>query len=619
MLQVLFNIIVFSLLYIISLFNFNDAAKAVGEGVLSYSSTSNFSLIKVNILYGSLLLGAVLASFLCFKFFKKYFIWDTPAVSIEDTKIIFPRLSKRDFLFIGIFCIIIACVNLLLKEKIFNLDSLYNEEFYNLSALNELKNNYFSIIYPYSVGNLLLGGMLSKFGIGFIYYKIFLNSLSIVLAYYCLAIFIKKFFYRIAATLWLFLFYFFNSTIAPALHSNNLRLFLPVISIILLFNYTNKYYQVWQRKFLALTLIFIFVLFFGSADSIAIFSVLYILFALYQFLSNLVLKEKLVLIFAPIMAVAVMFLFFGPNYWNLALSQVLSIINFSGYVGSASYPNLFAIFNSRSLFEFVKVLIFTLIYYLPFLMLINLIFYFFIICLNKDERQKNSFLFVIFLFFAYVLNFRKALSEGGAGQVVTSSIVLVFILLVIKRYFKPDSFNKIILRVGIFFLSIIFFVGLYFMRYSILHFYSAYQEYNTNTSSLIPCSETIFKDRLAFAGYMMCQKDLIDRLVEVKKIINEKPFYVFDDTFALYYLLEGDPVELVPSMYMAFKQQDILVNKIEKMNVEYMIYPRQKHFFRVPDPYIKDPQFMKNINLYRDDKFEKTFVSPMFEVFKLIK
>ncbi len=601
---------------ILSFFTFDDAQRAMREGVFTITSSAGYSINRSLFFYAAFLVAATAISFILIKVFKQFFNKATPQ-SAGQEPLLFPKLKIKEYIFLFIVIVAVGSANILLREKTFNTYTYYTEEFYNLAAINELEQETFSIIYPYSAGNLIAGSVLRGLGINLIYYKIFLNALAIIAIYFCLAMLITKTRHRFLAFIWIATLFFW-SFIGPTLHANILRLFLPVISVMLLFHCVNKYRESQQKKLLALSLLFASILFFGAADSIAVFIVLYGLFSLYQFLNKSTIKEKAIFVVAPILGVAAMFVIFGMNYASIVANQIRSISFYSGHPNAAPYYSLFTIFHSAGIGDAVKSGIYTSIFYLPFIIMAGLILYLFLLWQKKDQRYSEPFVGAVLLLFTFILYYRQSFGNAGAGRVVGASTVLIFLLLVIKKYYQPNKIQKIILAVSATFFLICTLVGFYFLRYNLVYLYDAHQN-RLAAKGLVACSETSFAKNLEFTGFIYCDKNLIEKLAEIKAVVAGKGFYVYDDTFGLYYLLNTRPMVLMPSLYMAYTKEDLLVDKMKAEGIEFLVYPRQNHFFGVPDIYLKDRRFMKVINSYRDVNFKRVFASPMFEIFQLTK
>lgn len=595
---------------------FDDAERVMREGVFTITSVAGYSISKSIFFYAAFLVAAVAISFLLVYFFKQFFSSLTPQNTSQDP-LVLPGLKIKEYVFLIVIILLVASANIFLREKTFGTYTYYTEEFYNLAAINELQQESFSIIYPYSVGNLMIGSILQGLSINLIYYKIFLNALAIVAIYFCLAAFIPRIRYRLLIFTWL-MSLFFWSLIGPTLHANVLRLFMPVISVIFLFHFVNKYRELWQRKLIAISALFAAVLFFGAADSIAVFLVLYALFFLYQLLNGSLIKEKLIFIFSPLLAVVTMFVVFGVNYVNIFVNQVRSISFYSGHPNAAPYYNLFAIFGSSGIGEAVKSCLYTLIFYLPFVIMAGLIFYTTLLWQKKENRFQDQFVSIVLLLFTFLLYYRQNFGNAGPGRVVAASTVLLFVLLAIKKYYQPDRIKNAIFIISIAFFSICTLVGFYFLRYSLIYLYDAYQNRSV-AIGLASCADTAFGKELVFAGFTHCDKSLVEELKEIKVLVKDRSFYVYDDTFGLYYILGARPITLMPSLYMAYTKESIIVEKLKDRAIEFIVYPRDNHFFGVPKEYLKDPRFMKVINDYRTNNFKKIFTSPRFEVYQITK
>lgn len=601
---------------ILNFFSFDDAQRAMREGVFTITSAAGYSINKSLFFYATFLIVVTAVSFILVKIFKQFFNNLTPPSSSQEP-LLLPKLKIKEYIFLFIVIIAIAAANITLREKTFNSYTYYTEEFYNLAAINELQQETFSIIYPYSVGNLFVASALRGLGMPLIYYKIFLNALALIALYFCLAAFIAKIRYRALAFIWL-VSLFFWSLVGPTLHANILRLFLPVILVILLFHCVNKYRESRQKKLVALALIFALVLFFGAADSIAVFLVLYGFFVLYQFLHKASLKEASIFMVAPAIALAAMLIIFGTNYVAIAANQIKAISFYSGHPNAAPYYSLFAIFRSSGMGEVIKNSLYTLIFYLPFVIMAGLILYVMVLGQRKEERRSEPFAAVVLLLFTFLLYYRQNFGNAGAGRVVAASTVLVFILLAMHKYYQRSKIQETILAVSAVFFIVCTLVGFYFLRYNFIYLYEA-QQRRFASGDLVSCAETFLGRELSFAGFTHCDLGLIKELAEIKAVVSDRYFYVYDDSFGLYYLLGVRPITLMPSLYMAYAKESILVGKLNGREIKYMIYPRQNHFFGVPEVYLKDPRFMKNINLYRNANFERVFISPMFEIYQFNK
>jgi hypothetical protein len=616
MVVLLFNLVMVGVVSLLSLIPFNDAANALKEGVLSATSTMGYSVTRSVFLYVAGAGCAVAVSFLFTKLFKSSFIRQTPQ-ALEQKPLVIPRLQKKEYIFLGIIIVLCGIANITFRERIFDANAIHTEEFYNLSALNEVKQESFSIIYPYSAGNLLIASVLRTAGVSLVYYKIFLNFLAIILGYCCLAVFIKRVPYRFLACLWLFGFYFFLSAIGPTLHANNLRFLLPVGGVVLLFHYANAYARYYAKRLAALSTIFAGFLFFGSADTIAIFLVVYGLFSVYHMLQSSGIKEKVVFIVAPGIGVLSLGVLFGANYVNIALNQFRSILFYSGHANALPYLSVFTILHSTSPLDVVKNGIYTIISYAPFVIFANLILYLVSVWQKKEDRFKESFAVVVLLFTVYFLYYRQSFANAGAGRIVTASGVLVFLLLAIKKYYRPTLMSKIIISLGIIFFCAHFLVSSYFLRYNLQYLYRQYVAIKTVSEEFVPCSQTFLKENLDFAGFTYCRKDLIEELSRLKTVLGGQPFYVSDDTFSLYYLMDARPIVLIPSYYMAYSKQRILLDTIKNEKVEYIVTQPKRNVFGVPDAFLDDPRFMRVINEYQKNHFKKTISIPGFTLFQV--
>jgi hypothetical protein len=583
---------------------FHDATIAVNEGVFSATSVIGYSISRSMFLYVAYLFTVVLGSFVYAIFFKNN---NKQVLEIIEMPVVVYK--KKEILVVSITALVFALLVLILREKIFNIYSLYSEEFYNLSAIKELSTNSFDIIYPYSIGNLLSLMFLNNFGINFIYYKIFLNSAAFFALYFSLGYLLPSIKRRMGVFFFIILFYF-QSILSPSLHRNILRYFLPAfVAVILHYIVYNK--KNLKHNFILLCLVCTGVLFFGSADNIVIASVLYLLSFIINVIINKKIGRSLIFLLAPLASMVLMSLMTTFKYFTILSRQFESITFYSGHANSTPYFNLLDIFSGTGLKEIAKDLIYVPAFYLPIL-LIGFSVAFIVLRFNHYRFAHPQYSLVVLFIAAYAILFRQNFGDAGVGRIAITSAILIFALLILNNFGESEA--KITVKAGFVFFVILTVISLYFLRYSIKYYQDNLITAKTHVG-LVRCSETVFSDRLTKAGFVWSDTALINELKDIKTEVGDSSVFVYDDTFSLYYLLGKQPAALITTYYMAYSKERLLVNKIKNDLIGIIIFPKKPHFFGVPEQYYDDARFMSVVKEYRDDNFTLKNTFSDFDLF----
>lgn len=589
---------------------FNDAQEAIKNGIFSVTSISGYSITKSLVLYGIFLIVAIIVGLL----FKNRIRVIIGKLTSTETEFFLPKLLPKEWVGLCVLVAVTALINIGLEPKLFNWNTFHTEEFYNLAALNEFNQGSFSIVYPYSVGHLIAVNWMREFGFHFIYYKILINCAALVGLYYCISTVVKLQKLRWFCLI-MILTLFFLPWAVPTLHANLLRFFLPVFFTYSLFGIFQRYYQhPLYKRIIAYSGLLASLLFFGSADNIVIGTVLYGLFVLWEW-QKLSWIDRGWFFLPPLAAVVFLEVATGFAYVNLLASQLQSISMYSGHPNAMPYFSISTIFSAKDVREVVIQTMYTVIFYVPFILMAGLI-----ACgtalWSYEQKRKFSIPFAstAMLFVAYILNYRQSFANAGSGRVITASIILVFIISAIRMYYPVSRLTKYLSIITVVFFGVAITISLYFLRYTFQYLYSSHTM-SAYSDTALPCKDTIFAPQLTWAGFRYCDKSLVDQLEKIQHLVGKKLGYVYDDTFTIYYLLGIRPTVLIPTYYMGYTDQATLVAKMAASPIEYMVYPKEKHFFGVPIQYINDPHFMALINDYRKSNFSKITFLPDFEVY----
>lgn len=593
------------LAYIVSTLPFTDAARALAEGVFSLTSVSGYSLARSLAMYGVYLAGAGLGAFILLRWRPKLIPEDK-----SNFQLVIPQITRREWLVLAATVIFFAVAVVASRERVFDTATLESEEFYNLAAGRELAEPNFDLIYPYSAGHLYSLALFERVGISITAYKIFLNTLALVLLYGGISAFIKRPRYRWLAFLGTIIF-FIQPLISPSLHRNLLRFLLPALGIMAAYYLATRVYRRPARKIIALAILTIFILWFGSADTLVIFGVTYgLLIALLawrerDFFSNWG------LVAAPVIALLILGGLTGGAYFNLLKNQLAGIVVYSGYANTTPYLSLIDFISSPTGTEMLKNAVYTFIYYIPLLVIGSLVILVVYLGRASTARAANYSLLIL-LTVTYILIFRQNFGDAGVGRIGIASAVLVFIFPLLYTFDRSKIIQHTKIMMVAFFIAISA-ISLYFFRYSALELVARRGLPTTNTR-LVSCRDTFASQQLAFAGYEFCDPSLIQELFELKSQATGT-VYVYDDSFSLYYLLDKRPVVLIPAYYQALERQQQLVRKLEDYQVDHMIVPRAPHFFGVPEPYERDERFLRLINNYKDERFTMVKNLPRYQIF----
>lgn len=576
----------------LSFLKFNDAEQAFREGVFSATSVIGYSIGKSVFLYVAYVLLAVVCGGLYWYWHRANWENYIPTETALPTK---PIFKKSELVLLGSIMIAFVVGNYYFAEDFFNQNTLYSEEFYNLAAVNEMSSDKFDLAYPYSIGNLVSIRAFQKVGLTLVDYKVLINVAALGLLYFCIASFVTSRGRRWAYFLF-FLVFYFQPLISPSLHRNLLRFIIPfaVLTVLQLIQRTGKNNK---STYLYLSLLSVAIFWFSSADILVVSYVVYALFAGIVVATERSLKNVWPYLAAPITALLFLSIFFGTNEFYFLKNQVLSILLYSGFANTTPYYNVWTTFQWAGLAALLKNILNLIIYFSPFLILFNL-WLFFVAYYKKIQISLSSRLtYVMILTPAYFVYHRQTLGDAGIGRIGIAAVVLMCITFLLREITNRPRQLEWAYRLSLVFLGAIFFVSGYFLRYSLIDLYHNHIK-PAQPLGIVSCADTIFAQSLHMAGFERCDKSFVEQLQQLKKVVGDRVCYVFDDTFALYYMLNSRPITLIPTYSMPRTRQLDILKKMDKFQVSCIIYPKLSHFFGVPDAYVNDPKFMSLIKEY---------------------
>lgn len=584
--------------------DFNDAQKALDDGIFSLTSVSGYSVSKSLFLFVSYIFSGILMA-LFFRLRKK------ECCQADFKEVVSrPMISSREKIIIAVVIIGVIFLNLFFKETVFSETSLHSEEFINLSASNEFDfDDSFDLAYPYSFGNLIILKGFESLGLELIIYKIILNALALIFAYYCLVALVARVSHRIYSFI-SFLSFYLYTVLVPTLHRNILRFLLPVFFLFGLRFIDNLKKR--ENRLAALVALNFLIIFFSSADILVVSYIVYAGAFLIRILDKAEKKDLLIHAASPFIALAAMFLLVGSNLFSILYGQFLSLISYSGHVNATPYFDIYSIFHPLDLADLSKKALFGIIFFGPILILFNILAFLMLSYKKENLKISSSYAFLMILASAYFVYFRQCFGDAGFSRIGIVSVLLFFALMVLLFSVSRAKYVKFLNHAGISFFLALIFVSLYFSRYGLIDLYGQRQK----IGGIESCNRLPFSDKMAFAGYEYCDQDLMQELGQISSKINDNDFYVYDDTFSLYYILGSDPGILTPSYNMSFKAQREIIGKMEKDRIGFIIYPKSGHFFGVPSDHMKDENFFKLINEYVNDKFTRYFETDSFLVYK---
>lgn len=610
MIVFIFTVISLLVTFGVSLISFSDASQALSAGVFSNTSLIGYSITKSLALYAIFCsVGAILAGI-----YRLTTAKNTEPVSVDALRL--PKITRNEWLVVGGVAVVLGIIALVVREKIFSLASLQGEEFYNLAALKEFGYSSFAIIYPYSIGNLFVARALQSLGVGLIWYKIALNTLALAGLYFTASLLTDKWKYRLGI-FGLVVVMYIQPLISPSLHRNILRFLLPVFWLVGWYIVSSKTFQTYWKKVAIYSALHVGLLFFGSADTIVLGYVTYALWVALALIRKPLLQEVGAFVAAPIIAFVVLLGITGGAYSDLLTSQLHSIIFYSGHANASPYFNLANVWGSASLGAFVKNSLYAVLYYLPIVIIANLIIFLVLTFSTKRQKDASTWAFLAGLIVSFALSYRQNFGDASVGRIGITSASLIFATVLLLRFWKQEYLARIVATGSAVFFGLYLLVSLYFFRYSVVDILMA-REAERSAVGLVPCSETFLQRELAFAGFTLCEKATIDELSQLREYVADTAFYVFDDTFSLYYLLSSRPVALIPTFYMAYSKEQILIERMKALRVFRIIVPRTLHFFGVPETALHNPDFMRDIKEYQTNTFVqqatlrhfKTYYSP---------
>lgn len=605
------NLIGAGLAWLLSLWPASDARQALAEGVFSATSIVGYSVGKSVLLYVFYIALAAVLGF-------GYMMWarrrpETGRVEVGEGHMSgLPIIQKKEILFLALVVVFFAVANYACSVNFFDANAIRSEEFYNLSAMEELRYEQFDIIYPYAIGNIIFADLFRNIGLDLMAYKTVLNSVALVFLYLAIAIFVKG--RRRIIYFSLIVLFYLQPIISPSLHRNLLRFCIPFFvlsSLYLIHNNLGKK----TRNYIYLFLVNVLVLLLSSADVLVVSYVVYSLFISLSWLKERDSKKFLLYASGPLAALAFLFIIFGWNEFYLLQHQLLAIPYYSGFVNTNPYVDIFEIFRSDSPWQLLKNASNVLIFYLPPLIIFNLVL-FFICHIKKINIDLSSPLtYAMILTPAYFIYHRQTLGDAGVGRIGIAAIILMFITIILAEVRNKPAYLRLIYHTALVFFIAIFSVNLYFLRYSLVDIYNAQLRDKTGNGVML-CADTPFSQQLKFAGFTYCDKSFVAELSALKETIGNNQFYVFDDTFAFYYLFGARPVVLIPAYSMSHSGQAEIIKKIADNDIFYIIYPRDSAFFGVPPASVGNENFMGLIKNLIQEKYRLAKKSPLFYLYQ---
>lgn len=591
---------------IVRLFPFDDVKIALANGVFSATTAIGYSISRSLWSY-LIFLTVCFLSALAYAFWRKS---DKTEIKISSE----PRkmtISNVEIFLVLSTIVVLGSLSIIFRERAFSFNSLNSEEFYNLTAAAELHTGNFDIIYPYSIGNLFIINLLDS-ATGILAYKIFLNILAIVAIYWMICWFVSEKKMRLLIFFWLIIFNL-QSLVSPTFHRNVLRFISPAIIVVAIHYLLSRQMKFYNLLFAVSVLIFS-ILFFFSADTLVISLLSYLIFIGTLLARRIPVRDLLPWLAGPVAGVVAVVLIFGFNYFSLIRSQISSIIVYSGFANTTPYFDFYDIFHPSISMAYLKLLVYLPIFYLP-IVILGAIIIFIVINFRHFGLRNNFFSALILLTLSFILYYRQNFGDAGAGRISITSLVLVFMVLALTNL--RSLAGKRIVQVSLIFFTIFTVINIYFLKQNVVYYLDFYRKQVAHTD-MIDCSSAIFGHQLNRAGFDWCDRDVTAMLVRLAEKIGEDYFYVYDDTFSLYYILKSRPIVLIPTYYMAYNRQRVIVEKIETIGSRFMIYPSKMNFFGVAETERNNSNFMKLINSYRDEKFRLFDSSPDYLLYKRI-
>ncbi len=591
---------------VLQLIPFSDAVSALAEGVFSLTSTTGYSMARSILSYG--IYFGIIAVGVCIYLFRRKSIHTEKTVELQIVKSSIPR---KEWYIVFATIILFGFLVVLFRERVFDARVIYSEEFYNLSALIEFQGKSFDIIYPYSIGNLIMLQVFGWLGISSFVFKIILNSLALIFLYWAISTLVSKIKTRMFAFFWVIIF-FVQPLISPSMHRNLFRFLLPALIPIVLEYIARRTYSKSYTKILLLILFNSALLFFGSADILALGYIIYGLHVVGLWFEKRSIRETVLFLYTPFIGVLGMLSITNFTYIEILKNQLSSIVYYSGYANTTPYLSLFQIFSSESITSLIKQLISAPIYYLPILVMGSTVV-FIILSYRKYGLNAGYFRLLFLLVVSYILYFRQNLGDAGIGRIGIASSVLIFIVLTLTHFRERAA--KSIIQWSVVFFILITLVSAYSFYYSALDLKNNYFK-QQNHGGMMPCKDSFIGEKLRFAGFEWCDAGVIADFAVLREKVGDNSIYVYDDTFALYYILGKRPVALIPAYYMAYSRQDILLEKMDNDNIEILVYPKDLHFFGVPSEYLSDFRLMSRVNAYRDEYFGEPIDTPLYTLYE---
>lgn len=603
----LINLVALCLVILSSRISFNDAQTALSSGIFSLTSVSGYSVTGGLFMYVFYIAIAIIFGLIGNKFYK-----DKLHINSVDSL----QTDKRGVKGIVIFGILAAIIVPLLvfnfSPKVFEQNSIHSEEFYNAAASLAWQDDgaAYDVPYPYALSNLLFLHYFGDFSNSLFLYESLLGVIALIFLYYIVSIYSKNFIQKLLSLSALFSMWGY-SIIVPSMHRNIFR-----FSLIIFFVYFLQFINARKLSDIQYTashvLLSLFLLLFGSADIIAIIVILYLFYFIILIINKTELKRIVIYCISPIVSFLLLWTVLGNNLYLYFKFQLLSIMTYSGHVNAAPYPSILYILRDGWI-EMFKQSIILADLYLPILIIFNLILIV-IWKFNRKDYRPDSIIVSLTLFsLAYFMYFRQNLGDAGWSRVAVISGVMLPIILILRNRFE-GVYIRIIYYLSIFFVISLSIVCLYFARFGITDIMHSNSQSNVAKYSEV-CPESIVCKGLQSMNYRYFDDGIVSQLNELKKLVGNARFYVYDDTFSLYYLLDSRPITLTPSYSMGYSSESQLIEKMSLEKVEFIIVPKNSHFFGVPKEATDNPDFMKIIKNYMVQNYSVYGDLPDYKVY----
>ncbi len=576
------HIISTALVWVASFVPFTDAEEALRQGVFSATTVVGYSVGKAVILYVLFIALGGLFGLIASVRHKTA----DPVTTVASTKGL-PRLSGGEWRKLLVVLILLGFANVFFAERVFDSRSFTSEEFYNLGGLVELQSGEFDMLFPYSFGNLIMLDAASSIGMSLPLFKGIFHPLLLFILYLAIAAIIPTPKHRWRTFLFVLLLYL-QPILSPTLHRNVFRFVLPFVTLAVTKVVWDVLAASKQRWFLGVTGVYLFVLWAGTADTIVVSSVVYGVFTLLKSWQQRDWRLFVLGALAPLVAVIISLGVTGGQYLTYLGAQLGAITAYSGFVNTNPYLNILTAFPGESVW---KTLSEVLIYYLPIVVMFQLVYFLARHWRSLPWAKHEWFVYIAALTPAYFIYHRQTFGDAGIGRIGIAAAILIFITMCMRQMEIRPGVTAVTYRLSQLFFLTILAVSMYFFRYSAMDLYQQTIAHK-DAATYVRCDETFLAERLTMIGYEWCERALVDELSELDSFLSDEAYYVYDDTFSLYYLLGGRPVTLIPSYSMSHDGQADILDAMARKDVRQVLKAKHGHFFGVPEGAEADDNFM---------------------------